>query len=66
MYSESGTGNGGNAGSFNNTNVIGRRVALEKIKTAERILAAVYTLISAVLTIIKFVKQVDKMNNEAA
>lgn len=39
---------------------------LEKVKTAERILAAVYTLISAVLTIIKFVKQVDKMKTETA
>jgi hypothetical protein len=38
---------------------------LEKVKTIERILAAVYTLISAVLTIIKFIKQVDKMKTEA-
>ncbi len=38
---------------------------MKKVKTIERILAAVYTLISAVLTIIKFVKQVEKIKTEA-
>jgi hypothetical protein len=34
---------------------------LEKLKIVEMIFAAVYTLISAVLSIIKFIKQVEKV-----
>jgi hypothetical protein len=37
---------------------------LEKLKTIEVVMAAIYTLISAVLTVFKFIKQLSKLKQK--
>jgi hypothetical protein len=39
---------------------------MEKVKTIKVILAAIYTLISAALTVIKFIEQVGRMRTQEA
>jgi hypothetical protein len=36
---------------------------MEKMKVVEILLAAIYTLISAALSVIKFIKQIDRLKH---
>jgi hypothetical protein len=41
----------------------GKGKAMSKIKLIELLLAAIYTLISAALSVVKFINQVDKLKH---
>lgn len=44
----------------------GKGCAMKKIKTIEILLSAVYVLIAAALSVVKFIKQIDKLKTATA